>query len=63
MTTAAGELAGYTPMPVLGPCRATTYVPPILIGIVTYLAWKRGLAVGIYAKGPDVRLSPGPVRG
>ena len=26
--------------------RATTYFPPIFIGIVTYLIWKRGLAQG-----------------
>jgi uncharacterized protein (TIRG00374 family) len=37
--------------------RATTYVPPIVIGIVTYLLWKRGLARGTYVKDPDVRPS------
>ena len=37
--------------------RATTYFPPILIGIVTYLLWKRGLAKGTY-KDPGVRPSP-----
>jgi len=26
--------------------RATTYFPPIFIGIVTYLIWKRGVAEG-----------------
>jgi uncharacterized protein (TIRG00374 family) len=35
--------------------RATTYFPPIFIGIVTYLLWKRGVAKGRYAKDPDVR--------
>jgi len=35
--------------------RATTYFPPIFIGIVTYVAWKRGLAQGTYTKDPDVR--------
>jgi putative heme transporter len=37
--------------------RATTTFPPILIGIVTYLLWKRGLAKGTY-KNPGVRPSP-----
>jgi uncharacterized protein (TIRG00374 family) len=37
--------------------RATTYFPPIVIGIVTYLLWKRGLARGTYVKDPDVRPS------
>jgi uncharacterized protein (TIRG00374 family) len=43
--------------------RATTYFPPIFIGIVTYLLWKRGLAKGIYAKDPDVRPSAVPAGG
>jgi putative heme transporter len=42
--------------------RATTYFPPILIGIVTYLLWKRGLAKGTY-KDPGVRPSPIPADG
>jgi uncharacterized membrane protein YbhN (UPF0104 family) len=29
--------------------RATTYFPPILIGLVTYVVWKRGRAKGTYA--------------
>jgi uncharacterized protein (TIRG00374 family) len=33
--------------------RATTYFPPIFIGIGTYLVWKRGLARGRYAETPD----------
>jgi uncharacterized protein (TIRG00374 family) len=37
--------------------RATTYFPPIVIGVVTYLLWKRGLARGTYGKDPDVRPS------
>jgi putative heme transporter len=37
--------------------RATTYFPPIFIGIVTYLVWKRGLAKGTYQNDPDVRPS------
>jgi uncharacterized protein (TIRG00374 family) len=40
--------------------RATTYFPPIFIGIVTYLIWKRGLATGRYAKDPDVTPQPVP---
>lgn len=43
--------------------RATTYFPPIFIGIVTYLIWKRGVAGGRYAKGPDVTPSPAPAGG
>jgi putative heme transporter len=35
--------------------RATTYFPPIVIGIVTYLLWKRGLAKDTYTNDPDVR--------
>jgi len=42
--------------------RATTTFPPILIGIVTYLLWKRGLAKGTY-KDPGVRPSPVPADG
>jgi hypothetical protein len=34
-----------------------TYFPPILIGIVAYLLWKRGLAKGTY-KDPGVGPSP-----
>ena len=37
--------------------RATTYFPPILIGVVTYVLWRRGLAKGTYTKNPDVRTS------
>jgi uncharacterized protein (TIRG00374 family) len=37
--------------------RATTYFPPIVIGIVTYLLWKRGLAKGTYQNDSDVRPS------
>jgi uncharacterized protein (TIRG00374 family) len=40
--------------------RATTYFPPIFLGIVTYLLWRRGLDKGIYQ---DVLISHyGPVR-
>jgi hypothetical protein len=39
------------------------YFPPIFIGIVTYLWWKRGLARGTHAKDPDVRPSPAPAGG
>jgi uncharacterized membrane protein YbhN (UPF0104 family) len=35
--------------------RATTYFAPIVIGIVTYLLWKRGLAKDTYTNDPDVR--------
>jgi putative heme transporter len=37
--------------------RAATYFPPIFIGIVTYLIWKRGVAKGTYKNDPDVRPS------
>ena len=43
--------------------RATTYFPPIFIGIVTYLVWKRGLARGTYVKDPDVMPSPAAAGG
>jgi uncharacterized membrane protein YbhN (UPF0104 family) len=43
--------------------RATTYFPPIFIGIVTYLVWKRGLAKGIYARHPDVTAPAVPAGG
>jgi uncharacterized protein (TIRG00374 family) len=33
--------------------RATTYFPPIFIGIITYALWKRGMVKGLYAKSPD----------
>jgi hypothetical protein len=50
-----GDSAG-RPDPQLGAAlRATTYVPPIVIGIVTYLLWKRGLAKDTYTNDPDVR--------
>jgi uncharacterized protein (TIRG00374 family) len=32
--------------------RATTYFPPILLGIVTYVLWRRGLRKGIYGNHP-----------
>jgi putative heme transporter len=35
--------------------RATTYFPPIFIGVVTYALWKRGMAKGVYAKNPDAK--------
>ena len=38
--------------------RATAFFPPIFIGIVTYLIWKRGLAKGTYANDPDVARCP-----
>ena len=40
--------------------RLTTYFPPIFIGIVTYVIWKRGVAKGRYAKNPDVTPQPVP---
>ncbi|HUK67176.1 MAG TPA: lysylphosphatidylglycerol synthase transmembrane domain-containing protein [Streptosporangiaceae bacterium] len=43
--------------------RATTYFPPIVIGIVTYLLWKRRLVKGTYEKDPDVRPSSVPADG
>ncbi len=33
--------------------RAATYFPPIFIGVVTYVLWKRGLDKGAYARAPD----------
>ena len=38
--------------------RATTYFPPIFIGLVTYAIWKRGVAKGTYATSPDAKPSP-----
>jgi putative heme transporter len=32
--------------------RATTYLPPVLLGIVTYVLWRRGLDKGIYGDRP-----------
>ena len=43
--------------------RAATYFPPIIIGIVTYLLWKRGLAKDTYTNDPDVRPSAAPADG
>ena len=42
--------------------RAATYFPPIFIGIVTYVLWKRGLAKGSY-KEPDVGPAAVPADG
>jgi uncharacterized protein (TIRG00374 family) len=39
--------------------RATTYFPPIFIGLVTYLVWRRGMATGAYAREPDLGSSVG----
>jgi uncharacterized membrane protein YbhN (UPF0104 family) len=38
--------------------RATTYFPPIFIGLVTYGLWRRGMAKGSYAPPPDSGSSP-----
>jgi uncharacterized protein (TIRG00374 family) len=35
--------------------RVTTYFPPIFVGAITYLVWKRGMSKGLYAGHPDVR--------
>jgi uncharacterized protein (TIRG00374 family) len=43
--------------------RATTYFPPIFIGLVTYLLWKRGVAKGTYAPPVGVSSSPAPAGG
>jgi hypothetical protein len=43
--------------------RVAFYFPPIFIGLVTYLVWKRGLAKGTYAKDPDVTPSAVPAGG
>ena len=49
--------------------RATTYFPPIFIGIVTYLIWRHGLAKGTYQDVLGIErsagaggLAPPPVR-
>jgi uncharacterized protein (TIRG00374 family) len=39
--------------------RATTYFPPIFIGIVTYLIWRRGLAKGTYQDVLDINRPTG----
>ncbi len=38
--------------------RVTTYFPPIFVGLLTYVIWKRGMAKGTYAKDPDVKPAP-----
>jgi len=42
--------------------RATTYFPPIFVGLATYLFWKRGLARGTYTGRVDLTPAgaPGP---
>jgi uncharacterized protein (TIRG00374 family) len=40
--------------------RATTFFPPIFIGLATYLLWKRGVAKGRYASPANVSSSPAP---
>jgi putative heme transporter len=39
--------------------RAATYFPPIFIGIVTYLVWRRGLAKGTYQDVLNINRSTG----
>ena len=43
--------------------RATTYFPPIFIGLVTYMIWRRGMAKGGYTQPPGVSSSPAPAGG
>jgi uncharacterized protein (TIRG00374 family) len=43
--------------------RATTYFPPIFIGVVTYVVWRRGMAKGRYGCQPGVGSSPAPAAG
>jgi uncharacterized protein (TIRG00374 family) len=43
--------------------RATTYFPPIFMGLVTYVVWRRGMAKGTYAQQSDVGSSPAPASG
>ena len=38
--------------------RVTTYFPPIFVGLLTYVIWKRGMAKGTYTKDPDVKPAP-----
>ena len=40
--------------------QATTYFPPIVLGIVTYVLWRRGLDKGTYQEVLGVKLSAGP---
>jgi uncharacterized protein (TIRG00374 family) len=38
--------------------RAATYFPPVFIGVITYVVWKRGVATGKYPPPPDVSSAP-----
>jgi uncharacterized protein (TIRG00374 family) len=40
--------------------RATTYFPPILIGLATYAFWRRNEAKGIYSASPDTKAIGAP---
>ena len=42
--------------------RATTYFPPIFLGIVTYVLWRHGLDKGTYQDALDARRPAGPLR-
>jgi len=42
--------------------RATTYFPPIVAGIVTYVLWRRGLEKGTYQEVLHLRRTSGPLR-
>ena len=43
--------------------RAVTYFPPVFIGVVTYVLWRRGVAKGRYADSPVVSSSTARVGG
>ncbi len=46
--------------------RVTTYFPPIFVGLLTYLIWKRGMAKGITSttptSNPHLRWRPRPAQ-
>ena len=43
--------------------RATTYFPPIFIGLFSYALWKRGVSKGTYGERPDARPFAAPAGG
>jgi uncharacterized membrane protein YbhN (UPF0104 family) len=43
--------------------RATTYFPPIFLGLVTYVLWQRGLDKGVYQDVGDLRRPAEPPGG
>jgi uncharacterized protein (TIRG00374 family) len=43
--------------------RATTYFPPIFMGLITYVVWRRGMAKGTYAQPSNAASSAASARG